>query len=138
MANKVACIALSFLVGLASVPGAAAEPRTGDESATIDIITEPAGAEITIGFNPVGESPLKGLKLSAGDYTLGAYLPGLTPIERDITLERGSKTSIKITIEKEKGGKRFNARDFWIGFGLGGAAFALTVYIILNTGDWGY
>lgn len=137
MANKVAYIALSFLVGLASIPGSATEPRTGDEPATVDIITEPAGAEITIDFKRIGVSPLKGLKLSAGDYTLGAFLPGLAPIERDITLERGSKTSVKVTIEKEKGKKQFNARDFWVGFGLGTAAFALTVFIILNTGDWG-
>lgn len=137
MANKIAYIALSVLVGLASISGFATEPRTDEEPATVDIITEPSGAEITIGFKPIGESPLKGLTLSAGKYTLGAYIPGLTPIERNIILERGSKTSVKITMEKEKRERRFNARDFWLGVGFGAAAFALTVYIIFSTGDWG-
>ncbi len=138
--EKSISLLLSLTLILTPVFAVGAEKDVAEVPATVEIKTDPPGAEITIDLKVMGESPLKGLTLAPGEHVISTMLADYAPVEKTIFIKSGSNTSVNIVVEKEEKGI-FNSSDYWWGVGVGGiiliVGVPLTILIALNTSDMG-
>jgi formylglycine-generating enzyme required for sulfatase activity len=73
--------------GASAVPAAAANTAV---SGTLKIVTEPAGAQVSIDGEPVGRAPYR-KQVEPGTYHLKVSLKGFSSIEKDITVQPGAE-----------------------------------------------
>jgi len=66
---------------------------------TIELKSNPDGAEISIDGKYVGNAPTT-LHLSVGDHAIKFEKPGFKPWERTLTITQGESTTIPVTLEK--------------------------------------
>jgi hypothetical protein len=79
-------------VGATQVPSSA--------PGTVTVSTNPAGADISVDGNFVGNAPAD-LKLPPGKHTVAVSLDGFKPWGRDMTVLAGSKTNLDATLDKQ-------------------------------------
>ena len=81
------------------------EEQTGIKSSgQLTVITTPAGATLRIDnptAEPVGQTPLKSLRLLSGSYVLFVEYKGHEPAIKKVTLDRGEKKKLAIRLEKK-------------------------------------
>jgi hypothetical protein len=83
----------------AATPPAAPKIIPG-EAVTVEIFSEPIGADIVLDGDFVGNTPSI-LKIRPGTHYLNLLLPGFKPWEQSLSLEAGGKlTTIRTTLEK--------------------------------------
>jgi hypothetical protein len=85
-----------------SGPNAVAPPGTNsvsDEVASVQLSSDPTGAEITIDGNYVGNTPSL-IKLKPGMHSIRMTLPGYAPWERSIETAAGESRNFAATLEK--------------------------------------
>lgn len=76
----------------AKVPGPAA-------NGTVNVSSNPAGADVLLDGNFVGNAPAT-LKISGGKHTITVKMSGQKDWRRDITVEPGSEVQLAATLEK--------------------------------------
>jgi hypothetical protein len=81
----------------ASTPGAASPEAM---ASTIELKSNPDGAEISIDGKYVGNTPTT-LHLSVGDHAIKFEKPGFKTWERTLTITPGESTTIPATLEKQ-------------------------------------
>ncbi|UCE27842.1 MAG: PEGA domain-containing protein [Candidatus Coatesbacteria bacterium] len=139
--EKAISLLLSVILALTSVLAIADETEIAEAPATVSIITEPSGAEVRVGSEVVGESPIKGLELTPGQHLIITTIAGFGQVEKTVSIKGGSNTLLRITIEEEKREGVFNSGDYWLGVGVGGiiiiVGVPLALLIALNTSDMG-
>lgn len=77
-----------------NVVGSLSAPR-----AEFDIITKPPGVEVLIDGKSYGPSPVSAT-LAAGNHTYAVKQPGVTPVEKTVTLKSGEIMSKTITLSQ--------------------------------------
>jgi hypothetical protein len=71
---------------------------------SIEITTEPAGADIFINDEPHGVSPLKLNALAAGKYVVKATKNAFDAISKEVVIVPGQKSSVEFVMTKNTGG----------------------------------
>jgi len=82
--------------------GTNSSSATAIEVSTIELKSNPDGAEISIDGKYVGNAPTT-LHLSPGDHVLKFEKSGFKPWERTLTITPGETTTIPVTLEKLEG-----------------------------------
>ena len=86
--------------GTAPLPSSGAAPPAGpDAVASVQLSSNPAGAEITIDGNYVGNTPSL-IKLRPGTHSIGMTLPGYAPWVRSVETAAGESRNFAATLEK--------------------------------------
>lgn len=67
---------------------------TPDNKGTLDIVTSPAGAAVTVDGVSQGLSPINGLSLSTGSHTVDLYLSGYSPHTETVNLANSETKTI--------------------------------------------
>ena len=65
----------------------------------LEVTSEPAGAEITLGERKVGKTPLKKYMLAVGDYPLTLTLKGHRKYEKSIAITKGAVSKVEPKLE---------------------------------------
>lgn len=71
---------------------------------SIEVTTEPAGADISINNEPHGVSPLKLNSLAAGKYTVRAAKSTFDTASKEVVIVSGQKSSVEFIMTKNTGG----------------------------------
>ncbi len=79
--------------GAAALPAAAAA-----KPAKLSLTSTPAGAQVTLGGQPLGVTPLKDVELPAGAHALTLSLQGYQPSQLTVTLKAGKRTRKRIKL----------------------------------------
>ena len=77
-------------------------PVSGDESddgTTLEVITSPAGAAVSLNFRRVGRAPVEITDIEPDRYLLSVELDGYYPIERRIELREGERLVIELDLK---------------------------------------
>ena len=82
-----------------STAGPAGTNSVSDEVASVQLSSDPTGAEITIDGSYVGNTPSL-IKLKPGTHLIRMTLPGYTPWERSIETAAGESRNFTATLEK--------------------------------------
>jgi len=95
--------ALLFLMAIAAVPTLAAEGY-----GYLDIITEPPGEKVTVFITGKNrsiryETPVKGVRVAAGEIKIRAVKKGYETKEKEIKVEADTVTVVTIPLEKATG-----------------------------------
>jgi hypothetical protein len=77
-----------------------ATPVPSSAPGTVTVSTTPAGADISVDGNFVGNAPAD-LKLPPGKHSVAVSLDGFKTWSRDITILAGSKTNLEAMLEKQ-------------------------------------
>ncbi len=77
----------------------AVAPAGPDAAASVQLSSDPAGAEITIDGNYVGNTPSL-IKLRPGTHSIKMTMPGYAPWERSIETAAGESRNFAATLEK--------------------------------------
>ena len=85
--------------GPAPAPSSSAAPATPDTLASVQLSSDPAGAEITIDGSYVGNTPSL-IKLKPGTHSISMAMPGYTPWARSIETAAGESRNFAATLEK--------------------------------------
>src|SRR5215469_9775310 len=75
-------------------------PAVGNAPSTIELKSDPDGAEITVDGKYVGNAPTM-LHLPVGDHAIRIEKPGYKAWERTLTITSGETTTITSTLEKQ-------------------------------------
>lgn len=70
--------------------------------AKLSLTSKPAGAQVTLGGQPLGVTPLSDVELPAGAHTLSLALQGYQPAQATVQLKAGKRTkkNVKLTAAK--------------------------------------
>ena len=71
---------------------------------SIEVTTEPAGADISINNEPHGVSPLNLNSLAAGKYVVKAAKSTFDTVSKDVVIVSGQKSSVEFILTKNTGG----------------------------------
>lgn len=85
-------------------PGTAVASQAAPQTCTVNIKSDPEGADITVDGNYSGSTPST-LKLVAGSHVLDVAKDGFTKWERKISIEAGGNITVDATLEKSSEGK---------------------------------
>jgi hypothetical protein len=85
--------------GTAPAPLSNAAPASPDAVASVQLSSDPAGAEITIDGNYVGNTPSL-IKLGPGTHSITMTMPGYAPWVRSIETAAGESRNFAATLEK--------------------------------------
>jgi PEGA domain len=88
----------SFDATAPAVPNAVA-PASPDAAASVQLSSDPTGAEITIDGTYAGNTPSL-IKLRPGTHSIKMTLPGYAPWERSIETAAGESRNVAATLEK--------------------------------------
>ncbi|HVN92829.1 MAG TPA: PEGA domain-containing protein [Terracidiphilus sp.] len=83
----------------APAPAPAASPAGADDVASVQLFSNPTGADITIDGNYVGNTPTL-IKLKPGTHSIKMTMPGYAPWERSIQTAAGESRNFAATLEK--------------------------------------
>jgi len=83
----------------ASAPSPGAAPASTDELASVQLSSDPNGADIAIDGSYVGNTPTL-IKLKPGPHSIRMTLPGYSPWERSIETAAGESRNFAATLEK--------------------------------------
>jgi serine/threonine-protein kinase len=72
-----------------------------EDSGTLEIRTNPAGAEILVGGNPTGKKTPVKTSSPVGSYTITLQMNGYKPVTRKIQITKGQTTGVEETLEKQ-------------------------------------
>ena len=94
---------LLFLIVVLVLTGAATvapsfSAGVGQDTGSVSITSTPQGAAVRIDGTSVGNTPLLGLQLDAGDHTVTATLPGYQQATQDFTLNAGEDKGISLDL----------------------------------------
>jgi hypothetical protein len=76
---------------------AAYEEVRRDLVGRIRVVSEPAGAQVSLAGRPLGRTPLESA-VPAGEYMIGAKLEGHAPVERVVQVRAGEETEITLSL----------------------------------------
>ena len=85
--------------GTALAPSSDAAPATPDALASVQLSSNPAGAEIAVDGNYVGNTPSL-IKLKPGTHSITMTMPGYAPWVRSIETAAGESRNFAATLEK--------------------------------------
>jgi hypothetical protein len=85
----------------ASVQNLSAEAAPQPGNGTVNISSDPEGADITVDGKFVGNTP-SALKLSAGPHTVQVKAPGRRAWERKLEVLKDSQVTLKATLEPDR------------------------------------
>jgi hypothetical protein len=74
-----------------------ASAETPDNKGTVDIVTSPAGATVTVDGVPQGFSPVKGLSVDEGNHIVDLYLSGYNPKTLTVSITNSDPKTIDWT-----------------------------------------
>ncbi len=87
--------------GTAPPPASNAAPATPDALASVQLSSDPSGAEITIDGNYVGNTPTL-IKLKPGTHSISMTMPGYAPWVRSVETAAGESRNFAATLEKSR------------------------------------
>lgn len=88
--------------GISGQPANGADPVSIPALSSIEIKSNPDGADITVDDKYMGSTPST-LKLAAGDHKIKLEKAGFKPWEKTLTVGQGSSATVNPTLEKTEG-----------------------------------
>jgi hypothetical protein len=75
------------------------EDVRGELVGRIRVVSEPAGAQVSLAGKPFGRTPLE-IAVMAGEYMIGAELSGHAPVERAVQVRAGEDTEVALSLRR--------------------------------------
>jgi TonB family protein len=85
---------VAVVAGTANVPVKLGLTRVAPVTGSVEIVSEPAGAAISVDGNPAGQAPLPALRLKPGSHKVDAAKEGFEPWSGSVTVEAGKKARV--------------------------------------------
>ena len=85
--------------GQASAAASAAKKAVG----TVDLVTKPAGAALSIGDRELGDAPLEKVTLEPGTYAVVARKRGHSPAKKDVVVKAGQHQKVTLKLRAQQG-----------------------------------
>jgi hypothetical protein len=89
-------LASFFRVG--GTGGAPLAAPAGQKPAKLTLTSTPSGAQVSIGGQPLGVTPLKNVELPAGNHALTLTMQGFQPTQALVSLKAGKRTKKKVKL----------------------------------------